>query len=67
MPPTEDSPSTSPISQDEGYVHGVSINSMIVTPRVPILSEQLSNVGTSMDAEPEEGPQSKVNLLKRAA
>ena len=39
---------------------------MIVTPHVPILGEQLPNVGTSADANPEEGPQNKVNLLKQA-
>ena len=37
MPPIEDLPSTPPTSQDEGYGHGVSVNSMIVTPRVPTL------------------------------
>ena len=41
MPLTEDLPSTPRISQDEGYGHGVSIDSRIVTPRVPILSEQI--------------------------
>ena len=66
MPLTADSPSTPLISQYEGYGHGVSIDSMIVTPRVPVLGEQLPNVGTSTDANPE-GHQSKVNLLKQVA
>ena len=68
MPPIEDSYSTPQTSQDEGYGHGVSINSMIVIPRVPTLGEQLPNVGTSTDAEPQEVPQSNNNfdLLKRA-
>ena len=51
MPPTKDSPFTPPISQDEGYNHGVSINSIIVTPRVPTLSEQSPNVGIRTDEE----------------
>ena len=67
MPLTTDSPSTPLISQDEGYGHGVSIDSMIITLYIPILVEQLPNVGTSADADPEEGCQSKVNLLKQAA
>ena len=56
MPPAlvEDLPSMPPTSHDEGYDHGVSINCMIVTPRVPTLGEQLPNVGTSTDAEPSE-------------
>ena len=67
MPLTEDLPSTPRISQDEGYGHGVSIDSMIVTSHVPILGEQLPNVGTSADADSEEIPQNKINLLKQAA
>ena len=57
-----------PAFQDEGYGHGVSIDSMIVTPRVPILGEQLPNVGTNMDAGPSEFPQSNnsLDLLRRA-
>ena len=51
-------------SQDEGYGHGVSIDSMIITPSVPILGEQLPNVGTSANANSEEIPQNKINLLK---
>ena len=39
MPPTEDLQSMPPVSQDEGYGHGISIDSMIVTPLVPILGE----------------------------
>ena len=68
MPHIEDLLTTPPTSQDEGYGHGVSIDSMIVTPCVPTLGEQLSNVGTSIDAELLEIPQSdnKFNLLKRA-
>ena len=46
MPHTEDFTSTPPTSQDEGYVHGVSIDSMIVTPRIPTLVEQ---VGVARD------------------
>ena len=67
MPLTTDSSSMPLISQDEGYGHGVSIDSMIVTPYVPILGEQLPNVGTSADVNPEEDPRSKVNLLKQVA
>ena len=67
MPPTEDLPSTPPTSQDEGYGHRVSIDSMIVTPRVQTLGEQSPNVGTSTDAEPQEILQSnKFKFLKRA-
>ena len=51
MPPIEDLPFTPPISQDESYGHRVSIGSMIVTPHVPTLGEQLPNVGISIDAE----------------
>ena len=64
MPLTKDSLSTHLISQDKGYDHRVSIDSMIVTHHIPTLSNQLPNVGTSTDAKLEEGPQSKVNLLK---
>ena len=41
---------------------------MIVTPGVPTLGKQLPNVGTSIDAEPQDILQSsnKFNLLKRA-
>ena len=39
MLPTKDLPSMPPTSQDEGHGHGVSINFMIVTPRVPTLGE----------------------------
>ena len=68
MPPIEDLPSTPPTSQDEGYGHGVSIDSMIVTPCVPTLGEQLPNVGISTDAKPQKIPQSdnKFNILKQA-
>ena len=55
MPLLEDSPSTPLISQDEGYGHGVSIDSMTVTPRVGTLGEQLPNV------ELKKGP--KVKLI----
>ena len=67
MPHVEDSPSTPLTSQDEGYGHRVSIDSMIVTPRVPILGEQLPNAGTSTYAQPQEVPQSnnKFDLLKQ--
>ena len=63
MPPTEDLRSTPLVSQDEGYDHEISIDSMIVTPCVPTLGEQIPNVGTSTDAEPEEekGLQIKLN------
>ena len=67
MPLTKDLLSTPLVSQDEGYVHRVSIDSMIINPRVPILGEQLPNVGTSADADSEEIPQNKINLLKQAA
>ena len=52
VPSFEDLPSTPSTFQDEGYGHGVSIDSMIVTPRVPTLGEQLPNVGTSTNVEP---------------
>ena len=67
VPSVEDLLSTPPTSQDEGYGHGVSIDSMIVTPRVPTLGEQLPNVGTNTDVEPEEILQSnnKFDLLKQ--
>ena len=67
MPLTKDLLSTPLVSQDEGYVHRVSIDSMIINPRVPILGEQLPNVGTSADVNPGEGYQSKISLLKQAA
>ena len=66
MPLIEDLPSMPLVYQDKGYGHGVSIDSMIVTPHVPILGEQLPNVGTSADAD-SEIPQNKINLLKQAA
>ena len=44
---SEELPSTQPpSSQDEGYGHGVSIDSMIANPRVPTFGEPLANVGT---------------------
>ena len=39
MPLVEDLLSTPPTSQNVGYGHGVSIDSMIITPRVPTLGE----------------------------
>ena len=69
LPAIEDLPSIpSPASQDEGYGHGVSIDFMIITPRVPILGEQLPNVGTNTDTEPPEIPQSSnaLYLLRHA-
>ena len=68
IPPTKDLPSTPLTSQDEGYDHGVSIDSMIVAPYVPTLGEQLPNVGISTDVEPQEIPQTnnKFDLLKQA-
>ena len=56
MPPTKDFPSTPLTSQDEGYCHGVSIDSMIVTSCVLTLGEQSLNMGTSTDVEPQETP-----------
>ena len=48
---------TPPPSEDEGYGHGVTLDSMIVTPRVPTLVEESINVGTDDEAEtPEETP-----------
>ena len=67
IPFTEDLPSMPRISQNEGYGHGVSIDSMIVTPRDPILGEQLPNVGTSTDVDPNEVHQDKMDVLKHAA
>ena len=66
MPFIKDLPSTPRISQDEGYGHEVSIDSMIVAPRVPILGEQAPNVGTSTDADPNEVYQNKIDVLKHA-
>ena len=63
---TEDLPFTPRTSQDEGYGHGVSIDSMIVTPHVSMLGEQVPNIGTSADAD-SEVPENKINLLKQAA
>ena len=37
---------TPPPFEDEGYGHGVTLDSMIVTPRVPILVEESTNVRT---------------------
>ena len=67
MPPIEDFSSTPPAFQDEGYGHGVSIDSMIVTSCVPTLGEQLPNVGISIDAKPQEIPQNnnKLDLLRQ--
>ena len=68
MPPIKDLPSTPPTSQDKGYGDGVTIDSMIVTPHVPTLGEQFPNVGTSIDAEPQEIllSNNKFDLLKWA-
>ena len=68
MPQTEEFPSTPPAFQDEGYGHGISIDSMIVTPRVPILGEPLPNVGAHIEAERTKNPQSSnaLDLLRRA-
>ena len=43
-----------PTSQDEGYGHGVSTDSMIVTPCVPMLGERSTNVGTKEVTTPNE-------------
>ena len=51
LPEIEDLPSTPPASQDEGYGHGISIDSMIVTPRVLILGESIPNIGTNKEAK----------------
>ena len=53
-PPSEDLQNTSPLpSQDEGY----GLDSMIVTPRIPILVEDSTDVGTEEETEiPEETP-----------
>ena len=64
---TEDLPSTPQISQDEGYDHGVSIDSMIITPRVPTLSEQAPNIGTSTNADLNKIHQNKMYVLRHAA
>ena len=56
IPPTEDLSSTPLTSQDEGYSHGVSIDSMIVTPSVSTLGEQSPNVGRSTNTEPQKMP-----------
>ena len=63
MPLTEDLPSTPRNSQDEGYGHGVSIDSMIVYPRVPALGKQAPNAGTSTNANPNEIYQNKMDIL----
>ena len=39
---------------------------MIVTPHVPMLGEQLPNVGTSTDVDPNEIHQNKMDVLKHA-
>ena len=68
MPQTEEFPSTPPAFQDEGYGHGISIDSMIVTPRVPILGESLPNIGTNKETESSKVPQSSsaLDVLKHA-
>ena len=53
MPSIKDLPSTPPMSEDEDYGHGVSIDSMIVTPRVLTLVDKSPNVGTNTDAKPQ--------------
>ena len=46
-PPSEDFQNTSLLpSQDEGYGHGITLDSMIVTPCVPSLVEDSTDVGT---------------------
>ena len=40
-----------PPSKDKGYGHGVTLDSMIVTPRVPTLVEESINVGTEEETE----------------
>ena len=47
----EDLPFTPLVSQGEGYIHGISIDSMIITLRVPILGEALPNMGTNKEIE----------------
>ena len=48
QPPSDEHPITPPpSSQDEGYNHGVDIEFMIVTLRVPVLVENLPDAGTS--------------------
>ena len=43
-------------SQDEGYAHGVNIDSMIVTPCVPMLGEPSTNMGIEETTKPNEAP-----------
>ena len=44
-----------PPFEDEGYSHGVTLDSTIMTPRVPTLVEEPINIGTENEGEtPEE-------------
>ena len=58
-PPFENLLNTSSLpSQDEGYGHGITLDSMIATPRVSILIEDSTDVGTEKEIETlEETPQ----------
>ena len=58
MSEIEDLPSTPPASQDKGYGHGISIDSMIITPRVLILGESIPNIGTNKEVKSSKVPQS---------
>ena len=54
-PSSEDPQNASPLpSQDEGYGHGITLDSMIVTPRVPTLVEESTNIGTEGECETSE-------------
>ena len=46
VPPTAAQTTPPPPAKDEGYGHGVTIDSMIVAPCVPTLVEESTNVGT---------------------
>ena len=56
LPPSKCLQNTFPLpSQDEGYGHGITLDSMIVTPRVPTLVEESTNIRTEGESEtPEE-------------
>ena len=61
LPVIEDLPTT-PSAQDEGYGHRISIDSMIITPHVPLLGESLPNIGTNKEIESSKVPQSSSAL-----
>ena len=56
-----------PPSKDEGYGHGITLDSMIVTPRVPTLVEDSTDVGTEGEPDTPEGFAANSSMSEKGA